>query len=47
MAKNSPNKDHALKLKEFMAGDKDQSMYAELNQESQVTPDVKRSEPYT
>ncbi|WP_070962615.1 Fe(3+) ABC transporter substrate-binding protein [Vibrio sonorensis] len=44
MAKHSPNKDNAVKLMEFLAGDKAQSMYAEVNYEYPVKEGVKRSE---
>ncbi|RSD31031.1 Fe(3+) ABC transporter substrate-binding protein [Vibrio pectenicida] len=44
MAKYSPNKDNALKLMEFLSGDKAQSMYAEVNYEYPVKNGVKRSE---
>ncbi|UTZ42140.1 Fe(3+) ABC transporter substrate-binding protein [Vibrio campbellii] len=44
MAKYAPNKDNALKLMEFLAGDTAQSMYAEVNYEYPVKPDVKPSE---
>ena len=43
MAKYSPNKDNALKLMEFLSGDKAQSMYAEVNYEYPVKNGVKRS----
>ncbi|ODS00129.1 iron ABC transporter substrate-binding protein [Methyloceanibacter methanicus] len=33
LAKNAPNKDNALKLIEFLASDKGQTMYAEVNHE--------------
>ena len=33
LAQNAPNKDNALKLIEFLASDKGQSMYAEVNYE--------------
>jgi iron(III) transport system substrate-binding protein len=33
LAKNAPNKDNGLKLIEFLASDKGQSMYAEVNHE--------------
>ncbi|AEX23051.1 Fe(3+) ABC transporter substrate-binding protein [Vibrio parahaemolyticus] len=44
MAKYAPNKENALKLMEFLAGDKAQSMYAEVNFEYPVKADVKPSE---
>lgn len=44
MAKHSPNKDNALKLMEFLTGDKAQHMYAEVNFEYPVKADVKPSE---
>ena len=44
MAKYSPNKENALKLMEFLAGDKAQSMYAEVNYEYPVKEGVKRSD---
>ncbi len=44
MAKHSPNKENAVKLMEFLAGDKAQSMYAEVNFEYPVKAGVKRSE---
>jgi iron(III) transport system substrate-binding protein len=44
MAKYAPNKDNALKLMEFLAGDTAQSMYAEVNYEYPVKPGVKPSE---
>ncbi|KLN64174.1 MULTISPECIES: Fe(3+) ABC transporter substrate-binding protein [Vibrio] len=44
MAKHSPNKENAVKLMEFLAGDKAQSMYAEVNFEYPVKDGVKRSE---
>ncbi|MBR9874807.1 MAG: Fe(3+) ABC transporter substrate-binding protein [Vibrionaceae bacterium] len=44
MAKYAPNKANALKLMEFLAGDKAQSMYAEVNFEYPVKADVKPSE---
>ncbi|OLQ87046.1 iron ABC transporter substrate-binding protein [Vibrio panuliri] len=43
LAKYSPNKDNAVKLMEFLAGDKAQSMYAEVNYEYPVKADVKPS----
>ena len=44
MAKYAPNKDNALKLMEFLAGDTAQSMYAEVNYEYPVKPGGKPSE---
>ncbi len=44
MAKFSPNKDNAVKLMEFLTGDKAQQMYAEVNYEYPVKEGVKRSE---
>jgi iron(III) transport system substrate-binding protein len=44
MAKFSPNKENAVKLMEFLAGDTAQSMYAEVNYEYPVKAGVKRSE---
>ncbi|MGF1908995.1 Fe(3+) ABC transporter substrate-binding protein [Vibrio kasasachensis] len=44
LAKHSPNKENAVKLMEFLAGDKAQSMYAEVNYEYPVKVDVKPSE---
>ncbi|MDF4751229.1 extracellular solute-binding protein, partial [Vibrio parahaemolyticus] len=44
MAKYSPNKDNAVKLMEFLTGDKAQQMYAEVNYEYPVKEGVKRSE---
>lgn len=44
MAKYAPNKANALKLMEFLAGDKAQSMYAEVNYEYPVKKGVKRSD---
>lgn len=44
MAKHSPNKENALKLMEFLTGDKAQQMYAEVNFEYPVKEGVKRSE---
>ncbi len=47
MAKGAPNRDDALKLMEFLSGDAAQQMYAELNDEYPVNPDVPRSELLT
>jgi iron(III) transport system substrate-binding protein len=44
MAKYSPNKENALKLMEFLTGEKSQQMYAEVNYEYPVKEGVKRSE---
>jgi iron(III) transport system substrate-binding protein len=43
MAKHAPNRDSALKLMEFLAGDVAQQMYAEVNYEYPVKAGVKRS----
>ncbi|WP_099610607.1 Fe(3+) ABC transporter substrate-binding protein [Vibrio fujianensis] len=43
MAKYAPNKENALKLMEFLTGDKAQQMYAEVNFEYPVKPGVARS----
>jgi iron(III) transport system substrate-binding protein len=44
MAKHAPNRDNAVKLMEFLTGDKAQQMYAEVNYEYPVKPGVARSE---
>lgn len=44
MAKNAPNKENALKLVEFLASDKGQEMYAEVNSEYPVKEGVPWSE---
>ncbi|CAH0526905.1 Fe(3+) ABC transporter substrate-binding protein [Vibrio hippocampi] len=44
MAKYSPNKANALKLMEFLTGDKAQELYAEVNFEYPVKEGVKRSD---
>ncbi len=44
MAKHAPNKGNALKLMEFLVGDKAQKMYAEVNFEYPVKTGVARSE---
>ncbi|MEH0666912.1 Fe(3+) ABC transporter substrate-binding protein [Vibrio scophthalmi] len=44
MAKYAPNKENAVKLMEFLAGDVAQEMYAEVNYEYPVKAGVKRSE---
>ena len=43
LTKNSPNKDSAIKLMEFLASDLAQSMYAEQNHEYPVNPSVSPS----
>ncbi|WP_062260731.1 Fe(3+) ABC transporter substrate-binding protein [Endozoicomonas arenosclerae] len=40
LTKYAPNKDNAVKLMEFLAGDKAQATYAEVNMEYPVNPDV-------
>jgi iron(III) transport system substrate-binding protein len=44
MAKYAPNQENAVKLMEFLTGDKAQQMYAEVNYEYPVKPGVERSE---
>lgn len=44
MTKASPNRDNAIKLLEFLASDKAQSMYADKNHEYPVKADVSPSE---
>ncbi|MCL9781069.1 Fe(3+) ABC transporter substrate-binding protein [Vibrio sp. S4M6] len=44
MAKFSPNQANALKLMEYLSGEKAQKMYAEVNYEYPVKPGVKRSD---
>jgi iron(III) transport system substrate-binding protein len=44
LAKYSPNKENAIKLMEFLTGEKAQQMYAEVNYEYPVKEGVKRSE---
>ena len=44
MAKNAPNREEALKLMEFLAGDEAQRVYAEVNHEYPVKPGVEPSE---
>jgi iron(III) transport system substrate-binding protein len=44
LAKNAPNKDNAIKLVEFLASDKGQEMYAEVNNEYPVKEGVPWSE---
>jgi iron(III) transport system substrate-binding protein len=41
LAKNAPNKDNAMKLIEWLAGEKAQHMYADMNYEYPVRTDVK------
>ncbi|MFZ7343466.1 Fe(3+) ABC transporter substrate-binding protein [Avibacterium volantium] len=43
VAKYAPNKDNAVKLVEFLSGDKAQHLYAELNHEYPVKPSVQKS----
>jgi len=43
LSKAAPNQDNAIKLMEYLAGDKAQRMYAEQNHEYPVNPDVSRS----
>ncbi|CAM3832304.1 Fe(3+) ABC transporter substrate-binding protein [Avibacterium endocarditidis] len=43
IAKYAPNKDNAVKLVEFLSGDKAQHLYAELNHEYPVKPSVQKS----
>ncbi len=43
LTKNAPNKDNAIKLMEFLAGDLAQAMYAEQNHEYPVNPAVPAS----
>ncbi|KEQ16583.1 Fe(3+) ABC transporter substrate-binding protein [Endozoicomonas numazuensis] len=40
LTKYAPNKDNAVKLMEFLAGDKAQATYAEVNMEYPVNPEV-------
>lgn len=40
MAKHAPNRENALKLMEFLASDEAQRIYAEVNHEYPVNPDV-------
>jgi len=44
MAKNAPNRDNALKLMEFLAGDEAQRLYADGNFEYPVNPSIPASE---
>ncbi len=43
IAKNAPNRDNAVKLVEYMLGEKAQAIYADGNFEFPVNPDVKES----
>ncbi|MBP4132899.1 Fe(3+) ABC transporter substrate-binding protein [Gallibacterium anatis] len=43
IAKYAPNKNNAVKLVEFLSGDKAQHLYAELNHEYPVKPSVEKS----
>lgn len=43
VAKHSPNKENAIKLVEFLSGDKAQHLYAELNHEYPVKSSVEKS----
>lgn len=43
LTRNSPNKENAIKLMEYLAGDLAQAMYAEQNHEYPVNPDVSPS----
>lgn len=43
IAKNAPNKDNAVRLIEYMLGEKAQTLYADGNFEFPVNPDVKES----
>lgn len=43
IAKNAPNKDNAVKLIEYMLGEKAQTLYADGNFEFPVNPDVKEA----
>lgn len=43
IAKYAPNKDNAVKLVEFLSGDKAQHLYAELNHEYPVKPSAEKS----
>lgn len=43
IAKYAPNKDNAVKLVEFLSGNKAQHLYAELNHEYPVKPSVEKS----
>lgn len=44
LAKNAPNKANAVKLMEYLSGDRAQQMYAEVNMEYPVKVGVKKSE---
>ncbi len=44
LTKASPNRENAIKLIEFLSNDVAQSMYANLNQEYPINPEVKPSE---
>ncbi len=44
MTKSAPNKENALKLMEFLSSDEAQKIYAEVNYEYPVNPNVARSE---
>ena len=44
IAKHAPNKENAVKLVEYLSGDKAQKLYAELNHEYPVKADIKPSE---
>jgi len=44
MTRAAPNRDHAVKLMEYLASDEAQAIYAERNHEYPVKPSVKRSE---
>ena len=47
MTKAAPNRDNALKLMEFLSDDVAQSIYADLNQEYPINPDVPASDLIT
>ena len=44
IAKHAPNKENAIKLVEYLSGDKAQKLYAELNHEYPVKADIKPSD---
>ena len=44
LAKHAPNKGNALKLMQFLAGDKAQKIYASVNYEYPVRDDIKVSD---
>jgi iron(III) transport system substrate-binding protein len=44
LAKSAPNKENAIKLMEFLSGDHAQNIYAEVNLEYPLKPDVEWSE---